>query len=106
MKKIVSLNDGKRAVLDTETDSCLYADRRGLDPAHRQGIDLYMHLTKGGQRIFYKYVWSLYENDVDYIEMISEKEARKMLEEKSQWMTEDDVTIIKQVFPDFLEETA
>jgi len=106
MRKIVRLENGKRAVLDTETDSCIYAEQRGLDPAHRQGIDLYMHLTKGGQRVFYKYVWSLYQNDVDYIEVISEEEARKILEEKSQWFTKEDEEVIKQVFSDFFEETA
>jgi len=106
MRKIVRLGNEKRAVLDTETDSCLYAEQRGLDPAHRQGTDIYMHLTKGGQRIFYKYVWSLYQNDVDYIEVISEEEARKILEDKSQWMSEDDIKVVKQVFKDFLEETA
>ena len=106
MRAIVRLGDEKRAVLDTNADSCLYADQRGLDPAHRQGIDLYMHLTKGGQRVFYKLVWSLYQNDMDYIEVISEEEARKLLESKSQWMTEDDIKVIQQVFPDFCEETA
>jgi len=106
MRAIVRLEDGTKAIPNTETDSCLYADRRGLDPAHRQGTDIFMHLTKGGRKIFYKYVWSLYENDVDYIEVISEEEARKILEEKSQWMTEEDIKLIQQVFPDFLEETA
>ena len=65
-----------------------------------------MHLTKGGQRVFYKLVWSLYENDVDYIEVVSEEEARKILEEKSQWMSKEDVEVVKQIFPDFFEETA
>jgi 2,4-dienoyl-CoA reductase-like NADH-dependent reductase (Old Yellow Enzyme family) len=106
MRAIVRLGDGKRAVLDTNADSCLYADQRGLDPAHRQGTDIFMHLTKGGRKIFYKYVWSLYQNDVDYIEVISEEEARKILEEKSQWMTEEDIKVIQKVFPDFCEETA
>jgi len=106
MRKIIRIGDGKRAVLDTNADSCLYADQRGLDPAHRQGIDVYMHLTKGGQRVFYKLVWSLYQNDTDYIEVISEEEARQILEEKSQWMSKEDVEVVKQVFPDFFEETA
>jgi len=106
MRAIVRLGDEKRAVLDTNADSCLYADQRGLDPAHRQGIDVYMHLTKGGQRVFYKLVWSLYQNDTDYIEVISEEEARQILEEKSQWMSKEDVEVVKQVFPDFFEETA
>jgi hypothetical protein len=106
MRKIARLENGTKAILDTDTDSCLYADQRGLDPAHRQGIDLYMHLTKGGRRIFYKYVWSLYQNDVDYIEVISEEEARKILESKSQWMTKEDEEKVKQVFKDFFEETA
>jgi hypothetical protein len=100
------MENGTKAILDTDTDSCLYADRRGLDPAHREGTDIFMHLTKGGRKIFYKYVWSLYQNDVDYIEVISEEEARKILEEKSQWMSKEDEDIVKQVFPDFCEETA
>jgi len=106
MRAIVRLGDEKRAVLDTNADSCLYADHRGLDPAHRQGIDVYMHLTKGGQRVFYKLVWSLYQNDTDYLEVISEEEARQILEEKSQWMSKEDIEVVKQVFPDFFEETA
>ena len=106
MRAIVRLENGTKAILNTETDSCLYADQRGLDPAHRQGTDIFMHLTKGGKRVFYKLVWSLYQNDTDYIEVISEEEARKILEKKVPWMTEEDIEAIKQVFHDFLEETA
>jgi len=105
MRKIVNL-DGKKAILDTESDDCIYLAPRGLDPARRQGTDIFLHVTKGGKKIFYKYVWTLYEHDVDYIDVISEEEARKILEENSQWLTDEDITLLKQVFPDFFEETA
>jgi len=105
MRSVFRFEDGT-AILDTETDSCLYASRRGLDPAHRQGIDVYMHLTKGGKRVFYKYGWSLYENVEDYIQVISEEEAREFLESKLPLMSKEDIEVVRQVFQDFGVETA
>jgi len=104
MKAIFYLENGTKAIFNTETDSCIFADRRGLE--HTRGIDLYMHITEKGQRIFYKLVWSLYVNDPNFIKVISEEEAQKILEQKFPQMTKEDIKVARQVFPDCCKETA
>jgi len=105
MKAIVRIGE-KRAVLDTEKDICLYYAQRGLEPEHRDGTDIYLHITKNNIRIFYKYEWSLYQNVSDNIEQITEKEVKEELEKRVSWMSKETIERIKKYFPDFLDETA
>jgi hypothetical protein len=105
MKSVVRIGE-KRAILDTDKDICLYFAPRGLDPSDRNGSDIYLHITKGGIKIFYKYRWSLYQNIGDSIELLREKEAKEELEERVPRMSQETIERIKRFFPDFMEETA
>ena len=105
MKAIVRVGE-KRAVLDTEKDICLYYAQRGLEPEHRDGTDIYLHITKNGMKIYYKYEWSLYQNILSSIELITEKEASEELEQRVLRMSEKTIERIKKYFPDFMDETA
>lgn len=105
MKAIVYIEE-KKAVLNTDTDICLYYAQRGLDPEHRNGTDIYLHVTQNGIKIYYKYEWSLYQNMPDSIEVITENEARKELEERVSRMSEETIERIKKYFSDFMVETA
>ncbi len=105
MIKIVKIGE-KRAVLNTDTDICLYYAQRGFEPEHRNGTDIYLHVTKNGTKIYYKYDWSLYQNIPDDIEVITESEAKEELEKRVSWMSKETIERIKKYFPDFMEETA
>jgi len=105
MKAIVRVGE-KRAVLNTDTDICLYYAQRGLEPEHRDGTDIYLHVTKNGMKIYYLYEWSLYQNVPNSIELITEKEAKEELEQRVLRMSEETIERIKKYFPDFMEETA
>jgi len=105
MIEIVKMGE-KRAVLNTDTDICLYYAPRGFEPEHRDGTDIYLHITKNGKRVYYKFEWSLYQNIPDSIEVITEKEAREELESRVSRMSEETIQRIKKYFPDFMEETA
>ena len=105
MKAIVKVGE-KRAVLDTNTDICLYYAQRGLDPSHRDGVDIYLHITKNGLKVFYNFEWSLYQNIPDSIELITEKKAREELEARISRMSKNEIERVLNIFPDFLEETA
>ena len=105
MKAVFRINE-KKAIVNTDTDICLYYAQRGLDPSHRDGTDIYLHITKNGIRIYYKYEWSLYQNIPDSIEYITEKEAISELEQRLPFMSEETIEKIKKYIPSFLEETA
>jgi len=105
MKAIFKIND-KKAVLNTDMDICLYHAPRGFEPEHRNGTDIYLHITKNGLKIYYLYEWSMYQNIPDDIEIITEKEARAELEERVSRMSEETIERIKKYIPDFMEETA
>ena len=105
MKAVFRIND-KKAVVNTDTDICLYYAQRGLEPEHRNGTDIYLHITKNGIKIYYKYEWSLYQNIPDSIEYITEKEAISELEQRVPFMTEESIEKIKKYIPSFLEETS
>ena len=105
MKAIVKIGE-KRAVLNTESDICLYYAQRALDVSHRDGIDVYLHITKHGLKIFYNFEWSLYQNIADSIEVISQKKAREELEARVSRMSKNEIERVLNIFPDFLEETA
>ena len=105
MKAVVRIEE-KRAVLDTDTDICLYYAPRGLEPEHRNGTDIYLHITKNGYKIYYLYEWSLYQNIPDDIEILTEKEARAELEQRVTRMSKETIERIQKYIPDFLEETA
>jgi len=98
--------DEKKAIVNTDTDICLYYAQRGLEPEHRNGTDIYLHITKNGIKIYYKYDWSLYQNIPDSIEYITEKEAIAELEQRVPFMSEETIEKIKKYIPSFLEETA
>ena len=98
--------DEKKAIVNTDTDICLYYAQRGLEPEHRNGTDIYLHITKNGIKIYYKYDWSLYQNIPDSIEPITEKEAIAELEQRVPFMSEETIERIKKYIPNFLEETA
>jgi len=105
MKAVFRINE-KKAIVNTDTDICLYYAQRGLEPEHRNGTDIYLHITKNGIKIYYKYDWSLYQNIPDSIEYITEKEAIAELEQRVPFMSEETIEKIKKYIPSFLEETA
>ena len=105
MKAVFKIGE-KKAIVNTDTDICLYHAPRGFEPEHRNGTDIYLHITKGGKKIYYLYEWSLYQNIPDDINFISEKEAIAELEQRLPWMTDEMVERIKKYIPSFMEETA
>ncbi|MFP3190679.1 MAG: hypothetical protein RXR31_05025 [Thermoproteota archaeon] len=48
----------------------------------------------------------MYENVPDLILLADEAEARRRLEELSAFLSEEEIAKIKEIFPDFFEETA
>jgi hypothetical protein len=115
MKVVKVLDDGKRAVLDTKEDACLYDSphnppNTGTD--YTRGTDLYFHVSKGGRKVFYSYHWSMWQGEESSISLLSEQEAMEFLEEKAGlagWgsISDEEMKKIKELTGiDLLEETA
>ncbi len=115
MKVRVKVDDGKIAVLDSETDKVIYEaphNPPNTGTAYTSGTDLYLHVTKRGRKVFYLYHWSMWQGVEDRIEVISESEAKDFIIEKAGltgWaaLTEREIEKAKSIWgQDFLEETA
>jgi len=105
MKRLITI-EGKTAILNTETDTCIWKDRRGLDMWHTAGTDLYVHTTRGGRKIFYEYRWNFYQGVPNIILPVSENEAKNFLQRKYSEMTEEEQEEIEKIFPGIFTETA
>ncbi len=115
MKVVKILDDGKRAVLDTKLDTCLYkapVNPPNTGTSYTRGTDLYLHNTKNGRKVFYEYHWSMWQGEESGINVISVEEAKEFLEIKAGltgWgrVSEEELEEIKELTGiDLLEETA
>lgn len=81
MKKIIRF-EGKRVMLDTANDGCIYTDDAWDKPFsdRTSGDDLHMHnLKDGSAEVFYIVHWS--ESQPTSIEVIDEERAEIFIEE-------------------------
>jgi len=95
MRKIVRI-DEKKVLLDTQKDEIIYDahaaawKRTGTDRGATRGIDLYVHKCKDGTLVFYKYHWTRWQGEANYIEAITKDEAEQFVEENFDVFTEDE----------------
>lgn len=81
MKRVLT-TDGKRVIVNTETDTKLYdapvnPPNTGL--AYTRGDDLYIHRTANGNMVYYIYHWSLWQGEGESVEIITPEEAESFL---------------------------
>lgn len=106
--------DKGTVVLDPETDKRIYnapCNPPNTGTTYTRGTDLYLHITRKGNKVFYLIHWSLWQGEGDSIELISEEQAKEFFREKTEasgWARpdEDEIAYAEKLWPDLFEETA
>jgi len=82
MKVLWKMIDGGKVFLDTEKDELLYADEWETAFDNEIAIELRVHRTKRGQKIYYLVGWDLFRGEIYDIDILPEKKAMAFLAEK------------------------
>jgi hypothetical protein len=106
--RILRTPDGKKVAVDPKTDECLYKAPRDFDAL---GTDLYCHVSRKGNRYFYKYAWSLLQGDDCFYILVSEDKAKEFLLDKAGLLapiglTQEEMQRAEEIFPNIFEEDA
>jgi len=114
MDRVLITDDGKRVIVNTKTDVCLYETpcnppNTGTD--YTRGTDLYAHRARSGNVYFYLHHWSLWQRESSWLELVDRHEALDFLLEKARLtnvaaMDEDEIEKAKEFGFNILEETA
>jgi len=102
MRKIVRVN-GKKVLLDTDKDVCLYDathafyKRTGNQNNLNRGVDLYARERGLDNPVFYELHWSRYQGEVDYIEVLTPEEAARFIEQNFDVFDDDDIETLKRL---------
>ncbi len=114
MDRVLITDDGKRVIVNTKTDVCLYETpcnppNTGTD--YTRGTDLYAHRARSGNMYFYLRHWSLWQGEGSNLELISRDEAENFLLEKAGLsgfaaMEESEIEKAIELGFDLFEETA
>jgi hypothetical protein len=114
MDRVLITDDGKRVIVNTKTDVCLYETpcnppNPGTD--YTRGTDLYAHRARSGNVYFYLHHWSLWQRESSWLELVDRHEALDFLLEKARLtnvaaMDEDEIETAKEFGFNILEETA
>jgi hypothetical protein len=114
MVHILKTPDGRKVVVNRQTDECLFKAARNppnTGTAYTSGVDLYRHVSRKGNVYYYTYHWSMWQGSVDTYELITEEEAKQFLL-KHMMMTgydkldEDEQKRAEELFPNIFEEDA
>ena len=114
MDRVLITPCGKRVVVNTAKDTCLYKTpcnppNTGTD--YTRGTDLYAHRARSGNVYFYLHHWTLWQGEGSWLELIGWQEALDFLLEKARLtnvaaMDEDEIEKAKEFGFNILEETA
>jgi hypothetical protein len=114
MDRVLITDDGKRVIVNTKTDVCLYETpcnppNTGTD--YTRGTNLYAHRARSGNVYFYLHHWSLWQRESSWLELVDRHEALDFLLEKARLtnvaaMDEDEIETAKEFGFNILEETA
>ncbi|MBO3801786.1 MAG: hypothetical protein JTT12_05660 [Candidatus Brockarchaeota archaeon] len=106
-KHIFRTEDQKKIVLDPDQDISVYEEDRAFK---ERGTDLYLHITKKNNKVFYLLHWTTNEHEPDRIEIVTEEEARTFFELKTQivgfgYPTDKEIQYAQELWHDLFEET-
>lgn len=114
MDRVLITPCGKRVVVNTAKDTCLYKTpcnppNTGTD--YTRGTDLYAHRARSGNVYFYLHHWTLWQGEDSWLELIGWQEALDFLLEKARLtnvaaMDESEIELAKEFGFNLLEETA
>jgi hypothetical protein len=74
--------EGKKVVVDTGTDECLYEAPRNppnTGTAYTSGTDYYAHRARSGKYYFYSYHWSMWQGEQSHYELLTEEEMKEKI---------------------------
>jgi len=110
---VLKTPDGKKVVLNRNTDECLYKAPKniniGIDTT--RGKDLYRHVSRKGNVYYYFYHWSMWQGETCDYQLIGEEEAREFLLKLASkpcpiGLDEDEKKRAEELFPNIFEEDA
>jgi len=112
--KVLMTPDGKKVVINTEKDVCLYSaphNPPNTGTTYTRGTDLYAHKARSGNIYYYYVHWSMWQGEQTSYELISREEAEKFLLKKASlggWagLDEEDFELLKEHGFDLLQEDA
>lgn len=103
MTRVLLTDDGKKVVIDVNSDPCIYEASRGNAT---RGIDLHVHKAQSGKVFFYFYRWSQWENEDTDVDLCTKEYAEEFLINHSGNITEHEIETAKEYGIDLMEETA
>jgi len=114
MIHVLKTPDGKKVVINRETDECLFKAARNppdTGTAYTSGVDLYRHVSRKGNVYYYTFGWSMWQGSVDTYELISEQQAKLFLLNHMMltgWnkLDEDEQKRAEELFPGIFAEDA
>jgi len=109
---VLKTPDGKKVVLNSSTDECLYRapqNVNGIDTT--RGTDLYRHVSRKGNVYYYFYHWSMWQGESCDYQLISEEKAKEFLLENAgfsyPWgLSDRERKRAEELFPGIFEEDA
>jgi hypothetical protein len=79
----MTIKNPTNAILDTETDTCLFRAPRDIKgQAYQRGRDLYFHQSKNISPVYYLHRWSRKKREEQRLTVISNIMASRFLEER------------------------
>ena len=85
-KHVLRSPEGKKVVIDPETDAKLYdapVNPPNTGTQYLTGVDLYTHKARSGNAYFYLHGWSMWQGSEDTFTLIDRDEAEAFLIEKA-----------------------
>lgn len=99
MRKSYVMNDGKIALLNTETDECIQDNAWINGEQQNRGTNLMVHKTKGGRLIFYEFNWTHWQGEHCNITILDEETigVQKWVLEHYTWFNENELKRLEEL---------
>ena len=97
VKMAYRTEDGKIAILNTNTDKCLYSGRWIAGREQSRFSELYYHKTKNGRIIFYIAYRTYWQGETDSIEVLADDEVEDWLVEHYSRLYAEEIAEFKEL---------
>ena len=114
MRKVLMTPEGKRVIIDTKKDVCLF--KAPVNPPntgikYTTGTDLYYHKSRNGNDYYYFYHWSMWQGSEDTLELVEKDKVEQFLLKKAGnigWdsLSEESIKELEKYGFNLLEEDA
>ena len=82
MSIVLKTPEGKKVVVNIQTDNCLYEaphNPPNTGTTYTRGTDYYAHKARSGTMYFYSYSWSMWQGEQSCYQLMSDNEMKDTL---------------------------